>query len=341
MTPADDGECSGLDGMGEMMTNESLVSIIVPIYDVEAYLHACIESLQNQTYPHLQIILVDDQSPDRCPEICDDYAQRDKRILVVHQKNKGVSGARNTGLRHADGDYIMFVDSDDALYPNAVETLLRDAEDCCADIVAAAAATVNEAGEIVHSGEDGTYTVYRDDAPLRLSLAGNHHTLSAWAKLFKASFIQGIRFEEGRSINEDGFFVFQCFMRKPVLVVHDVPVYLYSIRQNSGSRQVFSEKYLSMLYFCDRKKELVTAAYPQLTDEIRNMEARTNLELLQVLCGTTDRRYRRLQRSCIHKFRALRSYHRPANAHHKRLAWIVLHRLYPAYKLAVRMKYYR
>ena len=112
-----------------MMDSNTLVSIIIPVYGTEQYLPQCIESVCAQTYSHIQIILVDDQSPDACPEICDRYAGMDSRILVVHQNNTGVSGARNTGIRHALGDYVMFVDSDDELSPKAVEVLLRDAYD--------------------------------------------------------------------------------------------------------------------------------------------------------------------------------------------------------------------
>ena len=94
-----------------MTEQTALVSIIVPIYGTEAYLPACLDSICKQSYSNLQIILVDDESPDGCPEICEAYAQKDSRIIVIHQKNKGVSGARNTGLRQATGEYITFVGS--------------------------------------------------------------------------------------------------------------------------------------------------------------------------------------------------------------------------------------
>ena len=89
-----------------------IVSIIVPVYKVEKYLSACIDSLLRQTYPYLQIILIDDGSPDRCPAICEDYAEKDERIQVVHQQNAGLSAARNTGMKVSFGKYILFVDSD-------------------------------------------------------------------------------------------------------------------------------------------------------------------------------------------------------------------------------------
>ena len=97
------------------------ISIIVPIYNVEKYLEKCVESLINQTYKNLEIILVDDESPDNCPKICDDYINVDSRIKVIHQKNMGLSGARNSGIKIATGEYLVFQDSDDTLELNELD----------------------------------------------------------------------------------------------------------------------------------------------------------------------------------------------------------------------------
>lgn len=107
------------------MNEEKQLSVIVPVFKVEPYLHCCIDSIRNQTYKNLQIILVDDGSPDNCGKICDEYAELDARIIVVHQKNRGLSGARNTGFRYAKGEYVAFVDSDDWIAPTMYETLVR------------------------------------------------------------------------------------------------------------------------------------------------------------------------------------------------------------------------
>ena len=189
------------------MKKNELVSIIVPVYGTEEYLPACIESLCNQTYQNIQIVLVDDQSPDRCPEICDEYAKKDSRITVIHQKNKGVSGARNTGLCHAGGEYIMFVDSDDELYPEAANILLNDAKEYDADIVWAPKKAVDKNGYVSNDYKEGEYTIFREDDTLLLSLRGEYNINAVWSKLFKKSFIEGVTFEEGKNINEDGFFL--------------------------------------------------------------------------------------------------------------------------------------
>lgn len=324
-----------------MENKDILVSIIVPVYGTEAYLPACIESIRNQSHKNIEIILVDDQSPDKCPEICDRYAQIDSRILVIHQKNKGVSGARNTGIEHATGAYITFVDSDDELFPNAVGTLLRDAMTYGADIVSADMQICDSRGSVIHTCGYEEYRCYQDDASLLLSLNGEENTNSACSKLFKTELLNGIRFEEGKTNHEDVFFIFQCCMKKPTLVLHNVLVYRYNYRPDSGSRETFSDKYLSMLYFCDRKKELVAARYPQYMEQSHNMEVRTNLQFLDVLCRTMERKYYGLQKQCIRTVRRLYRYHKPVNDHYRMLAWVVKYGLYPLYKWAVRMKYYK
>ncbi len=324
-----------------MEKKTALVSIIVPVYGTEDYLPACIESLCQQTYPHIEVILVDDQSPDSCPAICDGYAVRDARVRVIHQRNKGVSGARNTGISAAAGEYLLFVDSDDELYPEAVELLLRDMREHNADIVSGIKSIVDQNGHVRDSRDDGKLTLYRGDEPLLLSLGGDRDTNSACAKLFKTSFIQGVHFEEGKNIQEDGFFLFQCYARRPVLVQHNVAVYRYNVREGSGSRETFSEKYLSMLYFCEQKENMIAAQYPQYAEQANNMVVRTHLQFLQVLCRSADKKYAKLQKESVRTVRRLRKYHRPLNSHLKKLEWIVSLGLFPLYKKAIRIKHYR
>ena len=193
----------------------NLVSIIVPVYGTEAYLSACIESLCKQTYDNIQIILVDDQSPDKCPEICDDYAKRDTRIIVVHQHNKGVSGARNTGIEHADGNYIMFVDSDDELEANAVEILLKDIVEYKAQIASASKSILNNDVVLYNNGDDGSLRVYEGEKMIKRSLDYDGYTRSLHSKLFDKEFVKDIRFVEGHNINEDGYFLFECYTILP------------------------------------------------------------------------------------------------------------------------------
>ena len=116
------------------MNNNPKISVIVPVYKVEKYLDKCVESIVNQTYKNLEIILVDDGSPDNCPAMCDEWAEKDERIRVIHKENGGLADARNAGMDIATGDYIGFVDSDDWIEPNMYEVLLKNALKYDADI---------------------------------------------------------------------------------------------------------------------------------------------------------------------------------------------------------------
>lgn len=141
---------------------ESLVSVIVPIYNVELYLERCIKSIINQTYRNLEIILVDDGSPDRCPQICDEWCAKDERVKVIHKDNAGLGMARNTGIEHATGEYVYFVDSDDYIDNDTIEQVLNCAVKYSAEIVLFGRKRVNNRGEIVSVQVPKTFkTVYR------------------------------------------------------------------------------------------------------------------------------------------------------------------------------------
>ena len=138
----------------------ALLSVIVPVYRVEQYLHKCLDSLVNQTYRDLEIILVDDGSPDTCGAICDAYAARDGRIRVIHQENRGLSGARNTGLDHARGEFVAFVDSDDYLEQDMYAQLMAAAVGESADIV------IGDFYMILETGISRRYSRMTVDTPL-------------------------------------------------------------------------------------------------------------------------------------------------------------------------------
>lgn len=179
-----------------------LVSVIVPIYNVEAYLERCVESILQQTYEHIEIILVDDGSPDRCGSMCEEYAKKDNRIKVLHKKNGGLSDARNAGLEMAKGKYVLFVDSDDLIKKELVESCVQTAEKNSSDIVIFDFNRVEENEEIVTTMEiekSGTYTLESEPRIL-------FGSPSAVNKLFRRDlFIKtGIRFPVGKYYEDLG-----------------------------------------------------------------------------------------------------------------------------------------
>ena len=176
-----------------------LISVIVPVYNVESYVAECIESIQNQTYMNLEIILVDDGSKDMSGDICDQYAAYDERIKVIHQENGGLSAARNTGIEAANGDYISFVDSDDYIGLTLFEDMLQLLKEYDLDIIEFTAFR-DKSGDIIEGCNDGHLEIYSKEDALRLAM--HDCFVAAWSKLYKRSAIGDVRFPVGRKFED-------------------------------------------------------------------------------------------------------------------------------------------
>lgn len=215
------------------MKNNKLVSVIMPVYNVEPYLSKSIKSILNQTYHNFELILVDDGSPDRCPEICDAYAARDGRISVIHKSNGGQAEARNVGMAKARGDYLYFIDSDDYAEPNALEVLIDIAEKEKADLVIADIRVVNEHGNVLQSGQ-GQYTF--DDnttfSPLEAAIGFAKLDWGPWNKLYARKVHEGVLFPVHR-IHEDEAIMFQLFHNCNRIVYTKQILYNYLKRKGS------------------------------------------------------------------------------------------------------------
>lgn len=221
------------------------ITVIMPVYNVENYLSQAIESVIYQTYENLEIILIDDGSTDQSGNICDKYAQIDTRIEVIHQENKGLSGARNSGLEVATGEYIMFIDSDDIFPKDACEKMLRYIQEKDADYVV---------GNYTNMSEDGTIwdkPIFDTDkyVEFRLSIEDYTHSFytmnsGVWNKIFKKSFLDkiNIRFVE-RVPAEDAIFTTYCFMKAEKVYYTPEIVYHYRLRYSESISTNGSKKY--------------------------------------------------------------------------------------------------
>lgn len=178
-----------------------LVSVIVPIYGVENYLHKCVDSIINQTYKKLEIILVDDGSPDKCPEICDALENMDERIKVIHKKNGGLSDARNVGIDLARGEYLVFVDSDDWIEETMVEHLLSTCKESNVKM-ATCARYITDGKSINKIAFDGSKRVYEVEEALNEIFLGKSMDVAAWDKIYVRNLFDSIRFPVGEN-NED------------------------------------------------------------------------------------------------------------------------------------------
>ena len=214
------------------MEEQPLISVIVPVYNVEEYLDKCVESIVNQTYRNLEIILVDDGSPDNCPAMCDGWAKRDYRIKVIHKANGGLSDARNAGIAVALGEFIGFVDSDDWIEKSFFECLHKAIIRTGADVAECATAFDAEDGKLLRIRKEASASLLeREEALCRLVLEdGVYQTV--WNKLYKREIVREVAFIS-RKCNEDEFWTYQVFDRGKRLAIVEDTLYHYLQRGTS------------------------------------------------------------------------------------------------------------
>lgn len=243
--------------------NGLLVSVVVPVYNVERYLRRCIESILIQTYQNLEVILVDDGSPDNCPAICDEYAKEDARVKVIHKMNGGLSDARNIGMRAASGDYLMFVDSDDWLEKNAVECLYQLLISCNAHIAIGGMQRVeDQTNRILQTDFNGTKNVVSmtKDQAMKVFFQNG---CAAWGRLYRRNVHSGIEFPVGE-INEDEAIVLFLLDRCNIVVQTNEIVYNYRCRAESITTTSFSGAKLAWYRHCISNLAWVEHNHPEL-----------------------------------------------------------------------------
>ncbi|MGF0032199.1 glycosyltransferase family 2 protein [Bariatricus sp. SGI.154] len=211
------------------------ISIIVPVYKTEKYLEKCIESILSQTFTDFELILVDDGSPDRCGEICDKYAQKDKRIKVIHQKNQGVSSARNVGLENARGQYISFIDSDDYLLPDMYEKMMPYFSEKIDVVMCGFYVEKENLGKLEKQLSTSEYFSTEE---LLSELFGMPNRVAGpcWNKIIRRTVIGNKRFIEERKQAEDWLFLIDCFQNCKGGVKLSDPLYVFCERSGSASR---------------------------------------------------------------------------------------------------------
>ena len=256
------------------------ISVIIPVYKVEAYLRRCIDSIINQSFRDLEIILVDDGSPDNCGVICDEYACRDARIHVIHQENMGLYGARNTGLEAASGEYISFVDSDDWIEADMYACMLEIIDDCHPDMVRFGLKKMLS-GKIMSERKMAYANGFYKGELLnsqRLDIISNEHILdykkerlmSACTNLYRRELVMeyGLRFVSEREIlNEDYLVVLQVFMAAESVYIIDKTFYCYDTREGS-----ITMSYRENMF--ERKKKLFQMYCRSVNTQDKNVRIR-------------------------------------------------------------------
>lgn len=222
-------------------SEEPLISVIIPIYNVEQYLKRCVDSVLSQTYTNLEIWLVDDGSTDGCGGICDEYAEKDERIRVIHKENGGLSNARNTALDRMNGEYVTFVDSDDFIRNDMIEELLRILSEYDADMAICGFESGKNDFFRNNRKSDYTINIWKDDTKFDCLFDDKYRNFIACAcgKLYKAFIFEGIRYPEGK-IHEDEFTIHYIIEKCKKIVTVDGVLYYHFERQGSITKSNYS-----------------------------------------------------------------------------------------------------
>jgi len=271
------------------MTNNKLISIIVPVYKVEPYLHRCVDSILNQTYKNMEIILVDDGSPDRCGEICDEYAKKDNRIKVIHKENGGLSEARNFGIDIAKGRYISFLDSDDWIHKKYISELYKLLIKTNADI--SACDFLRTKTEDVPKIEKGIIHEFTNIEALEQFTDKFYvQMVVTWGKLYKRELFDHIRFPVGR-LHEDEFTTYKLIYKAKKIVLTNSKMLYYWQRSDSIMRSGFNlnQKLDALDSYEERAAFFQFIGLNELSDKTYLMEFDLCLSYIDEICTLDDK----------------------------------------------------
>lgn len=261
------------------------ISVIVPVYNVEQYLPRCLDSILHQTFSDFEIILVDDGTEDRGGYICDDYASHDKRIRVIHQKNMGLAQARKSGLSVAQGQYVMFVDSDDWVDNQMLEIMYRQAIREDADVVCAQCRRVDEKGCILNKSQRFKTIICNNQKAMAYHMHVTRFiSTSACAKLISRDLMQSVSFKNNLAIGEEHDMVAQVILNASKLIIMDGSFYNYFLRSNSISRAGYNARYANSLNNYLTIETKMEQRFSEYRTEIRGFYAEFEMAVITAMC---------------------------------------------------------
>ncbi len=259
-----------------------MVSIIVPVYNVEKYIKECVDSLISQTYKDIEIILVDDGSTDSSPLICDDYAKTDSRIKVVHKKNGGLSSARNAGIEVAKGECFLFIDSDDYFLDDAVEQLVAIKDKIGSDIAVLNFTSDKDKLEV---GINPKIKEFSNSEVVKMILREKTIHTSACAKLFNRDLFDGVRFPEG-VIYEDYATVYKLLHRAKKVAYANTNKYFYRTNFESITKSGFKKSQMDYYKVSDEVLSFVKENYPKYKKYVINRKTRMSISFYKDISKT-------------------------------------------------------
>ncbi len=245
---------------------EKLISVIVPVYKAEKYLNQCVESILNQTYRNLEVILVDDGSPDECPEICDAWAKKDNRVKVIHQLNSGGGKARNVALACAKGDYITFVDSDDYISVDMFQTLSKYFDEEIDIVECNYTNTDNDCAEFDDLNLPIQIEEYSSFEAMKKNIEDHIFRQLIWNKMYRREVIGQVRFPEGKKI-DDEFWTYQVIGNAKKLRRIDKAFYAYRQQPNSVMHLLDTKKRFQAIEAKCNRHEYIKEQMPELIED--------------------------------------------------------------------------
>lgn len=266
-----------------------LISVIVPVYNVEKYLAKCVDSIINQTYRNLEIILVDDGSTDSSGELCDNLAKKDSRIVVYHKENAGVSSARNLGLDKAKGEFIGFIDSDDYIDPDMYEFLYNDLKKHNVDISMCGLYHVyaNKKDNQIDKVE---FYIFNSEQAISALLEGKLSIVTPGNKLYKKELFDGLKYDPNIKLAEDALMIVNLLEKCRKVSISTMRKYYYYHRTNSITTSSFSDKILDIIDVYAKISEIVKRNYPNIIDRAKYRMFWSYFYVLDSLCVSSVRK---------------------------------------------------
>lgn len=312
------------------------VSIIVPVYRTEQYLKRCVNSILAQTHSNIEIILVEDGSPDKSPAICDEYLRKDSRVICIHQENKGVSAARNRGIETATGKFIMFVDSDDFIKANMIEGLLSLMEKYDGDIVCGDYIEYKEEKNIAITANNRIEVWNREEAIGNLFYFPNRQIASngqkfkqlytVWGKLYKAALFKKLRYPEGAKFAEDMWLIRHLFHNASRVIYTNDIFYFYSQEGESLVRSPFNYNKLNIVRVAKEWLAFIDKNYPNIHEKAFSFYMDSMVNMCTSLVeerGRKPEKYYQKYREIIKRRRREYNHSPWVRKNDKRKAWMI------------------
>lgn len=321
--------------------NSVILSIIIPVYNSEKYINRCLKSIELQkNYKDIEVVIINDGSCDNSDLVIKEFcASSELLVTYIHTENNGVSTARNIGIEKSHGKYLMFLDSDDYFPDESIEKMIYIIENENLDIVSGNALIVNEKGDMIGNWFLSEERYLKKEDFLVACLKDDPISFSVWGKIIRKSFISNTRFIEKKRVNEDSFFIFELALRKPEVKIIEKEVYCYTKNYNSSSNEDSIEKYFDILFFANRKYQMIIENYPQYQENVKDVVYRAHMNFLINYAKTNDKKYKKEKEESVRYVKTNSLINSTRTFSELFFITVVKMNMYPLFRILYRYKY--